>query len=150
MVEVWIRLPQWWRGRHICSLLSLFWKMNADLCDLHAVCASPPINLSVINLIFIKTDMYIMALEPISTAYLMHPIYQSVCLYVYPPIVARQRLSKTLPRQRIRIRQKGNQSKSYFTTGGLSPISSSWCQASWGSRPEVYLFIYFATETLLS
>jgi hypothetical protein len=26
-----------------------------------------------------------------------------------------------------------NQSQSYFTTGGLTPISSSWHQASWGS-----------------
>jgi hypothetical protein len=91
-----------------------------------------------------------MTLEPKSTAYFMHLIYQSVCLYVYPPVVARQRLSKTLPRQRIHMRQKKNQSNSYFTTGGLTPIGSSWRQESWGSRPQVYLYIYFATETLRS
>jgi hypothetical protein len=38
--------------------------------------------------------MYIMALEPISTAYFINPSDQSECLYVYPPIVARQRLGK--------------------------------------------------------
>jgi hypothetical protein len=29
------------------------------------------------------------------------------------------------------------QSQSYFTSGGLLPISSSWRQALWGSRPEI-------------
>jgi hypothetical protein len=28
----------------------------------------------------------------------------------------------------------------YFTTGGLVPISSSWRQAAWGSRPEIFFF----------
>jgi hypothetical protein len=30
------------------------------------------------------------------------------------------------------------QSQSYFTTGGLPPISSSWRQATWDSRPEFF------------
>jgi hypothetical protein len=30
------------------------------------------------------------------------------------------------------------QSQSYFTTGGLSPISSSWRQAPWDSRPQIF------------
>jgi hypothetical protein len=38
--------------------------------------------------------MYITAPEPISMAYLKNPSLQSVCLYVYPPIVARQWLGK--------------------------------------------------------
>jgi hypothetical protein len=29
------------------------------------------------------------------------------------------------------------QSQSYFMTGGLPPITSSWRQAPWGSRPEI-------------
>jgi hypothetical protein len=33
-----------------------------------------------------------------------------------------------------------SQSQSYFTTGGLSPISSSWRQAPWGSRPGLFIF----------
>jgi hypothetical protein len=41
-----------------------------------------------------QLDMCIMAPEPISTAYFIN---MSVCLYVYPPIVARQRLGKMLP-----------------------------------------------------
>jgi hypothetical protein len=40
--------------------------------------------------------MYIMALEPISTAYFINLSQQSLCLYVYPPIVARQRLGKNV------------------------------------------------------
>jgi hypothetical protein len=53
--------------------------------------------------------MYIMAPEPISTAYFINPSHQSPCLYVYPlsllgnesvkcilPSVARQRLGKNL------------------------------------------------------
>jgi hypothetical protein len=41
-----------------------------------------------------KLGMYIMAPEPISTAYFINPSHQSVCLFVYPLIVARQRPSK--------------------------------------------------------
>jgi hypothetical protein len=48
--------------------------------------------------------MYIMAPEPISKAYLVNPPDQSVCLYVYPIIVAKQRLDKTLPRQQHKNR----------------------------------------------
>jgi hypothetical protein len=32
--------------------------------------------------------------DEISTAYFINPFHQSVCLYVYPPIVARKRLRK--------------------------------------------------------
>jgi hypothetical protein len=46
----------------------------------------------------------------------------------------------------LRNSQPTTQSRSYFTTGGLPPISSSWRQAHWGSRPE----FVFATETLRS
>jgi hypothetical protein len=42
--------------------------------------------------IFMKLCMYIMEPEPISTAYFINPSQKSVCLYVYPPFVARQRL----------------------------------------------------------
>jgi hypothetical protein len=40
--------------------------------------------------------------------------------------------------------QSQSQSQSYFTTGGLPPISSSWRQAPWGPRPE----FFFSTELL--
>jgi hypothetical protein len=48
--------------------------------------------------------MYITAPEPISTAYFINSSHQSECLYVYPPIVARQWLSKNpliFARQRL-------------------------------------------------
>jgi hypothetical protein len=41
--------------------------------------------------------MYIMAPEPISAACFINPFHQSVCLYVYPPIVAMQRLDIRVP-----------------------------------------------------
>jgi hypothetical protein len=48
------------------------------------------------EVIFMKLGMRILALEPISTAYLINPSYQSVCLYVYPSTVARQWLGKNV------------------------------------------------------
>jgi hypothetical protein len=58
-----------------------------------------------------KLGMYIMAPEPISTAYFTNPSHQSVCLHMYPyycwqsygsvkcilPFIARQRLGKHVP-----------------------------------------------------
>jgi hypothetical protein len=38
--------------------------------------------------------MYIMAPEPISTAYFINASHRSVCLYMYPIHVARQRLGR--------------------------------------------------------
>jgi hypothetical protein len=40
--------------------------------------------------------MHIMAPEPISTAYLINPFHQSVCLYVYPRIVASEGLCENV------------------------------------------------------
>jgi hypothetical protein len=36
-------------------------------------------------------SMYIIAPEPISTAHFINPSHQSVCLYMHPPNVVRQR-----------------------------------------------------------
>jgi hypothetical protein len=44
--------------------------------------------------IFVKLGMYVMAHEHSSIVYFMNPSHQSVCLYMYPRIVARQRLGK--------------------------------------------------------
>jgi hypothetical protein len=41
-----------------------------------------------------KLGMYIMAPEPIWTAYVINPSHQSVCLCMYPPIVSRQRVGR--------------------------------------------------------
>jgi hypothetical protein len=46
--------------------------------------------------IFMKLDMYNMAPEPTSTAYFINPSHLLVCLYVSPPIVARQRFGKNI------------------------------------------------------
>jgi hypothetical protein len=40
--------------------------------------------------------MYIMPAETISKIYFINPPYQLVCLYVYPIIVARQRLCRNI------------------------------------------------------
>jgi hypothetical protein len=41
-----------------------------------------------------KLGMYIMAPEPILMAYLINPSHQSLCPYVYPSLISRQRLGK--------------------------------------------------------
>jgi hypothetical protein len=46
--------------------------------------------------IFMKLDMYVMAPEPILTAFFINPFCQSVGLYVYPPVVDKQRLGKNV------------------------------------------------------
>jgi hypothetical protein len=46
--------------------------------------------------IFMKLGMYIKPPEPISAVHFINPSHRSVCLYVYPPIVARQRISKNV------------------------------------------------------
>jgi hypothetical protein len=47
--------------------------------------------------IFMKLGTYITGPEPIATAKLKNPSNQSVCLYVYSPVLARQRLGKKNP-----------------------------------------------------
>jgi hypothetical protein len=63
--------------------------------SLWCVCI-PPINFRMPEAVFIKLSLYIMAPEPIQMAYFISPAHQSVCLYMYPPIIARQRLSKNV------------------------------------------------------
>jgi hypothetical protein len=43
-----------------------------------------------------KLGKYIIAPEPISTAYFINHSHQSVYLYVYPPTVARKRFRKNV------------------------------------------------------
>jgi hypothetical protein len=59
-------------------------KIKVSLCGHHA------------EPIFMKLGTHIMATEPISTAYFINPSNLSVCLYVYPLIVARQRLGRNV------------------------------------------------------
>jgi hypothetical protein len=56
----------------------------------------PLINFCMAKPFFMKLGMYIMAPEPISTAYIINPSHQYVRPYVYPTIVARQRLGKSV------------------------------------------------------
>jgi hypothetical protein len=61
------------------------------------VCVSPPPpNQRLIDCTNFYETWYITAPEPISIAYFINPSHQSVCLYVYPPIVARQQLGKNV------------------------------------------------------
>jgi hypothetical protein len=57
-----------------------------------------PINFRMPEPVLMKLGMYFMAPEPIWTAYFINPSHHSVCLYVYPLIVAGQQLS-TSPQQ---------------------------------------------------
>jgi hypothetical protein len=81
------------------------------LCDLHAVCESPPpINFWMGEPMFMKLSMYIMTPEPISTVHFPNPSHQSMSVCVsllsllgkdsgkcIPPFVARKRLGKDVP-----------------------------------------------------
>jgi hypothetical protein len=57
---------------------------------------SPSIDFWMVETICMKLGMYIIASEPISTAYIMTPPV-SLCPYVYPLIDAMQRLAKNSP-----------------------------------------------------
>jgi hypothetical protein len=56
------------------------------------VCVSPLFNFWIYESVFMKFGMYVMEPVPISTAYFINPSHQSVCLHVYPFIVAMERL----------------------------------------------------------
>jgi hypothetical protein len=71
-------------------------KRKVCLCDHHAVGVSRHITFRMAEPIFMKLGMYIMAPEPISTAYFINPSYRPQCLHVYPPVVSRQRLGKNV------------------------------------------------------
>jgi hypothetical protein len=43
-----------------------------------------------------KLDLSLTVLEPISTAYLINPSHQSVCLYVYSSVIAKQLLGNNV------------------------------------------------------
>jgi hypothetical protein len=81
---------------HFQLLFFLFWK-KIGLWHYHAVCMSgysppPKSTFECLN-----QSMYNMASVPNSTSYIINPSHQSVYLYVYTLIVARQRLSKYVP-----------------------------------------------------
>jgi hypothetical protein len=48
--------------------------------------------------IVMKLGMYVTVLEPILTVYFINPSHQSVCLHVYPLVVARQLLGMYVPK----------------------------------------------------
>jgi hypothetical protein len=84
--------------------------------------------------------MYIKAPEPISATYFVNHSHQPVCLYMYSPIIARQRLLRYVPwatnTSNNRV-QSQSQSESYVKTDGQS-ASVSWNIAPiWGLQPEV-------------
>jgi hypothetical protein len=91
---------------------------KVGLCDLHLVCIyvfPPPLSFfDCLNQCLMKLAMYIMATEPVLTAYFINPFHQSVSVYLplllflgqgsvksIPPFIARQRLNKHFPHQRI-------------------------------------------------
>jgi hypothetical protein len=67
--------------------------LKVGLCDLYALCVSHPTNYWMVEAIFIKLGMCIVAPERISKTYFINPSHQSVCLCM-THIVAKQRLSE--------------------------------------------------------
>jgi hypothetical protein len=64
---------------------------------------TPHTNFWMSEPVFMKLGMYeyIIAPEPISTAYFINPSHQSTCLYVYPPSLLGNDSVNTLPLKRI-------------------------------------------------
>jgi hypothetical protein len=56
----------------------------------------PPAKFYIHGPVFMKLGMYIMAPEPISLVYFINPSHESLFLYVYTLIVARQRFGKNV------------------------------------------------------
>jgi hypothetical protein len=84
-----------------------FEKNKSRLMRSPCVCVyHPPINFWMPEPVFMKLGMYIMAREPILTAYFINASHQSVCLYMCIPLSLLGNGSvKTLPRQRIHNRK---------------------------------------------
>jgi hypothetical protein len=75
--------------------------------------------------IFMELGMYITAPEPISTAHFINPSRLYVCLYVYPPIVARQRLSRHVPMAGNTYNNR-TVGRDVFCAVSVSPKESLW------------------------
>jgi hypothetical protein len=92
LIHYWLIIPLFYYTQ-IFSLVSLFWKNKSRLI-LSPCCLCvfiSPYKFLIAEPIFMKLGMYIMAPEPISTAYAIYFSHQSVCMCI-PAIVARQRL----------------------------------------------------------
>jgi hypothetical protein len=63
-------------------------------CCLCVYMCIPPINFLLLEPVCMKLGIYVMAPEPISTAHFINSSHPSLCLYVYPTIVARQRFGR--------------------------------------------------------
>jgi hypothetical protein len=75
------------------------------------VCESPSINFLTAGSAFMKFGMHITANEPFSTEHFINFSHQSLCLYVHPSIVARQRLEK---KKRYRLKEYTHKNRIIF------------------------------------
>jgi hypothetical protein len=84
-------------GLAVFSRLSLFWKIKVGLCDHHAVCVPvyPPYKLLNAWTNLYET-WYVYHSTWVHLNGILHKSLPRLCLYVYPPIVARQRLGKNV------------------------------------------------------
>jgi hypothetical protein len=80
---------------------------NVGVWDHHAVLCIPlPINFWMLESLYMKLGMYVMAPEPISTAYFIIPLPPlSVCSYVFLILLLGNNSVKTLPWQQIHMQQ---------------------------------------------
>jgi hypothetical protein len=132
------------------------WNHLAVVCVCVSVYPPPPpaINFRMFEPIFMKLGMYIIALEPISAAYLKNPSHQSVCLH--PPIIAKQRLGKhvfaaTNARNSRRIVDASSSIRSVSCqrkvcgSASVSPVlvhvlpkrSKTWSWVPWDGEPRI-------------
>jgi hypothetical protein len=78
--------------------------------------------------VFMKLDMYIMALQPISTVYFINCCHQFVCLYVYAPQSLLGNGSiYTFPRQRVHETKKNCWTRAFYAVLVVSKESLWIC-----------------------
>jgi hypothetical protein len=89
---------QWFYYKYFLVYFPYLEKIEAGLCDLHAVCVSV---YPLYQLLNAWTNLYETWYAyhgnwAISVVYPINSSHQSVCLYLYPLIIARQRLGKNV------------------------------------------------------
>jgi hypothetical protein len=99
--------------------------------------SSTPINFWMPEPVFMKIYMHIMAPEPITKAYFINPSHQSLCLYVYPTFVARQRLGKQFPTATNTFSDRRNVGRVIFYADRVLWKESRWLVLPWSSCSQL-------------
>jgi hypothetical protein len=127
--------------------------------DLHSVPLSvyphPPVNFWMAEPIFMRLGMHIMAPDSISTVYFIWPSNQSVCLYVYLPIVARQHWPRGLmlfrihePQSRMSLVARMCICRLYCCLGADPSVGRALTNQFHGTQPAGFILLLLLEKCL--